>query len=79
MRYREGDCVVDGTRALVGQVHAVDGALLTLTRPGGYEWTATARDCWTASPQERESLTPRGAARVISTVPVPSSPAPRPS
>lgn len=65
--YREGDIVTDGTRALAGQVRAVDGALLTLARPGGYEWTANPAACWPASPNERAALTPRGAARIIST------------
>lgn len=71
MRYREGDIVVDGTRALAGQVRAVDGSLLTLARPGGAEWTAKSDNCWTASPQEREAMNPRGAVRVISTSPPP--------
>ncbi|MFC8584238.1 hypothetical protein ACFUGD_06740 [Streptomyces sp. NPDC057217] len=74
MRYREGDIVIDSTRALAGQVRAVDGSLLTLARPGGTEWTASAANCWTASPQERASITPRGALRVISTAPAPALP-----
>ena len=68
-RYRTGDYVVDGVRALAGQVRDVHGSLLTLARPNGYEWTAKRDDCWTASPQERASLTPQGAVRIISTAP----------
>jgi hypothetical protein len=73
VRYRQGDFVVDGTRALAGQVRDVKDGELTLARPGGYEWTATVNDCWPASPEERASLTPRGAVRVISTAHPPSS------
>ncbi|MFE0701995.1 hypothetical protein [Streptomyces sp. NPDC058872] len=74
MRYREGDIVVDGTRALVGRVRAVGGPLLTLARPTGVEWTANAADCWTASAAERQSITPRGAVLVISAAPFGSFP-----
>ncbi|MEU7117869.1 hypothetical protein [Streptomyces zaomyceticus] len=59
--------MTDAQRALTGQVRHVHGNLLTLTRPGGYLWEAAVDECWTASPQERASLTPRGAIRVIST------------
>lgn len=67
MRYRVGDVVTDAQRALTGQVRYVHGNLLTLVRPSGYLWEAATDECWTASPQERASLTPRGAVRVIST------------
>ncbi|MFJ6520976.1 hypothetical protein ACIQJ4_22325 [Streptomyces filamentosus] len=59
------DVVTDGTRALAGQVRAVNGDLLTLARPEGTEWTANVTDCWSASPEEREALNPRGAIRLI--------------
>ncbi|MFG2838749.1 hypothetical protein ACGFYE_27555 [Streptomyces zaomyceticus] len=59
--------MTDAQRALTGRVRYVHGSLLTLVRPGGYLWEATADECWTASPQERASLTPRGTVRVIST------------
>ncbi|WP_309055125.1 hypothetical protein [Streptomyces sp.] len=65
MRYRPGDIVTDGTRALAGQVRDVHGNTLTLARPGGYVWEAEARGCWPASPEEREALHPRGALRLI--------------
>ncbi len=67
MRYRVGDVVTDGQRALTGQVRALHGDLLTLVRPSGYLWEAAVEQCWTASPEERASLTPRGAVRIIST------------
>jgi hypothetical protein len=70
MRYRPGDIVTDATRALTGQVREVDGDVLTLVRPSGYVWEAAVDQCWTASPEERASLTPRGALRIISTSPV---------
>ncbi|WP_329622910.1 hypothetical protein OG357_22870 [Streptomyces sp. NBC_01255] len=73
-RYRPGDYVVDGTRALAGQVRDVHGSLLTLARPNGYSWDAKSTDCWTASPQERASMTPQGAVRIISTAPPPAPP-----
>ncbi|MFJ7984589.1 hypothetical protein [Streptomyces sp. NPDC096351] len=69
MRYRIGDVVTDAQRALTGRVRYVHGNLLTLARPSGYLWEAAADECWTASPEERASLTPRGAVRVISTSP----------
>ncbi|MFJ3900696.1 hypothetical protein [Streptomyces sp. NPDC090025] len=69
MRYRQGDIVTDATRALTGEVHCVHADTLILVRPSGYVWQAAVDQCWTASPQERESLTPRGAVRVISTSP----------
>ncbi|WP_329282352.1 hypothetical protein [Streptomyces sp. NBC_00691] len=59
--------MTDAQRALTGQVRYVHGKLLTLVRPSGYLWEAATDECWTASPQERASLTPRGAVRVIST------------
>ncbi|MEK9521474.1 hypothetical protein ACIOMM_21275 [Streptomyces sp. NPDC087908] len=59
------DVVTDGTRALAGQVRAVNGDLLTLARPGGMEWTAKAADCWSASPEERRALRPSGAIALI--------------
>lgn len=65
MRYRVDDVVTDGTRALAGQVRAVNGDLLTLARPGGTEWTANATDCWAASPEERRSLRPSDAITLI--------------
>ncbi len=71
MRYRVGDIVTDAQRALTGQVRDVHGNLLTLVRPSGYVWEVTVEQCWTASPEERESLTPRGAVRIISTSPSP--------
>ncbi|RSS40947.1 hypothetical protein [Streptomyces sp. WAC08241] len=74
MKYREGDVVVDGTRALVGRVRVVGRSFLTLTRPGGAEWTATPENCWTASPEERASITLRGAVQVISTASESSAP-----
>ncbi|MEU8621495.1 hypothetical protein [Streptomyces sp. NPDC048623] len=58
---------MDAARALTGQVRDVNGNLLTLVRPGGFEWETTAEQCWTASPEERQSLTPRGAMRIITT------------
>lgn len=67
MRYRVGDVVIDARRALAGQVLGVQGKSLTLVRPSGYLWEAAVDECWTASPEERASLTPRGAVRVIST------------
>ncbi|MER8231038.1 hypothetical protein [Streptomyces sp. NPDC094049] len=69
MRYRVGDVVTDGQRALTGQVRDVHGNLLSLVRPSGYLWEAAIEQCWTASPEERAALTPRGAVRVISTSP----------
>lgn len=71
MRYRKGDVVTDATRALTGEVREVRGDVLTLVRPRGHVWEATAEECWTASPQERASMTPRGAVRLISTSPMP--------
>lgn len=65
MRYRVGDIVMDGTRALAGRVHDVHGKRLTLIRPSGYAWDVEADACWTASPEERTALSPRGALRVI--------------
>ncbi|MFJ5140961.1 hypothetical protein [Streptomyces sp. NPDC088707] len=59
--------MTDAQRALTGQVRYVHGNLLTLVRPSGHLWEAAKDECWTASPQERASLTPRGAVRVIST------------
>ncbi|MEU6980231.1 hypothetical protein [Streptomyces sp. NPDC046371] len=73
MRYRVGDVVTDAQRALTGQVRDVHGNLLTLVRPSGYLWEVAMDQCWTASPEERQSLTPRGAVRVISTSPAPPS------
>jgi hypothetical protein len=73
MRYTRGDVVTDGQRALTGQVWDVHGNLLTLVRPGGYEWKASVEQCWTASPQDRQAMTPRGAVRIISTSRAPSS------
>ncbi len=74
MRYRVGDVVTDAQRALTGQVRDVHGNLLTLVRPSGYLWEAAVEHCWSASPEERASLTPRGAVRIISTSPArPSS------
>ncbi|MGW8762380.1 hypothetical protein ACWGN5_07755 [Streptomyces sp. NPDC055815] len=73
-QFRQGDFVVDGTRALAGQVRDVRGGLLTLARPNGYAWDAKSADCWTASPEERASLTPRGAIRIISTATQPEPP-----
>ncbi|MFF8838661.1 hypothetical protein [Streptomyces sp. NPDC015130] len=67
MRYRVGDVVIDAQRALTGQVLGVQGTSLTLVRPSGYLWEAAVDQCWLASPEERASLTPRGAVRVIST------------
>ncbi|MFI9124026.1 hypothetical protein ACIGW0_32315 [Streptomyces bikiniensis] len=67
MRYRIGDVVTDARRALTGRVQGVHGNSLTLVRPSGYLWEATADQCWAASPEERASLTPRGAVRIIST------------
>lgn len=69
MTYRRGDVVTDATRALTGAVRDVNGNELTLARPSGYAWKATVEHCWTASPEERESMTPRGAVRIISTSP----------
>ncbi|MFJ5834550.1 hypothetical protein [Streptomyces sp. NPDC093089] len=66
--------MTDAQRALTGQVRGVHGDLLTLVRPSGYLWEAAADQCWTASPAERESLTPRGAVRIISTSPSPARP-----
>ncbi|MFJ3900959.1 hypothetical protein [Streptomyces sp. NPDC090025] len=74
MRYRIGDIVTDGQRALTGQVQEVRGGVLVLGRPGGFVWEAAPGDCWTASPEERRAMTPRGAVRVISTSRVPRSP-----
>ncbi|MCX4987109.1 hypothetical protein [Streptomyces sp. NBC_00572] len=65
MMYREGDVVTDGTRALAGQVRAVNGDLLTLARPGGTTWQAKADNCWAASPEERRALRPSGAITLI--------------
>ncbi|MFJ4339457.1 hypothetical protein [Streptomyces sp. NPDC088915] len=59
--------MTDAQRALTGQVRSVNGSTLVLVRPSGYLWEAAADQCWTASPAERASLTPRGAVRVIST------------
>lgn len=73
MRYRVGDVVTDAQRALTGQVRDVHGNLLTLVRPSGYLWEVAMDQCWTASPEERQSLIPRGAVRVISTSPAPPS------
>ncbi|RSS31173.1 hypothetical protein [Streptomyces sp. WAC08241] len=67
MRYRIGDVVTDAQRALTGQVRSAHGNMLVLARPSGYLWEAAADQCWTASPEERASLTPSGAVRVIST------------
>ncbi|MFB8078256.1 hypothetical protein [Streptomyces sp. NPDC056013] len=69
MRYKIGDVVTDAQRALTGRVRYVHGDMLTLARPSGYLWEAAADECWTASPEERASLTPQGAVRVISTSP----------
>ncbi|MEX0172451.1 hypothetical protein [Streptomyces sp. LMG1-1-1.1] len=68
--------MTDAQRALSGQVLGVHGNSLTLVRPSGYLWEAAVEQCWTASPAERESLTPRGAVRVISTSPSPARPTP---
>ncbi|MFJ8658398.1 hypothetical protein [Streptomyces sp. NPDC093795] len=68
--------MTDAQRALTGQVTGVHGNLLTLVRPSGYLWEAAMDQCWTASPTEREALTPRGAVRVISTSPPPVRPSP---
>jgi len=78
VRYRVGDVVTDAQRALTGQVRDVHGNVLTLVRPSGYLWEAAADQCWTASPTERESLTPRGAVRIISTSPSPGRPSSAP-
>ncbi|MET9929550.1 MULTISPECIES: hypothetical protein [unclassified Streptomyces] len=59
--------MTDAQRALTGQVRSVNGSTLVLVRPSGYLWEAAADQCWTASPEERASPTPRGAVRVIST------------
>ncbi|MFB7393166.1 MULTISPECIES: hypothetical protein [unclassified Streptomyces] len=69
MRYKIGDVVTDAQRALTGRVRYVHGDMLTLARPSGHLWEAAADECWTASPEERASLTPQGAVRVISTSP----------
>ncbi|KQX59427.1 MULTISPECIES: hypothetical protein [unclassified Streptomyces] len=74
MRYRVGEVVTDAQRALTGRVRGVHGGMLVLVRPSGYLWEAAADQCWAASPEERESLTPRGAVRVISTSPSPARP-----
>ncbi|KOX34321.1 hypothetical protein ADL06_08095 [Streptomyces sp. NRRL F-6491] len=74
--HRVGDVVTDAQRALTGRVRDVHGHLLTLVRPSGYLWEAPADQCWTASPEERASLTPRGAVRIISTSSRRPSPAP---
>lgn len=73
MTYRRGDVVTDAARALTGVVREVNGAALTLARPSGYVWQATVEHCWTASPAERASMTPRGAVRITSTSPAPPS------
>jgi hypothetical protein len=74
VRYRKGDVVTDAARALTGEVRDVHGNVLTLVRPSGYAWEAMVEQCWTASPEERGSMTPRGAVRIISTSPArPSS------
>ncbi|MFB7369997.1 hypothetical protein ACFC0D_09175 [Streptomyces sp. NPDC056222] len=73
MTYRRGDVVTDATRALTGQVRDVNGTALTLARPSGHVWQATVEHCWTASPEERASMTPRGAVRIISTSLAPRS------
>ncbi|MEV7566114.1 hypothetical protein [Streptomyces tanashiensis] len=57
--------MTDAQRALTGQVQAVQGHFLTLVRPSGYLWEAAVDQCWTASPEERAGLTPRGAVRII--------------
>ncbi|MEV6326647.1 hypothetical protein [Streptomyces sp. NPDC051909] len=67
MRYRTGDIVTDAARALTGKVHCVHGDSVILVRPSGHTWEAAVSQCWTASPEERQSLTPRGAVRVINT------------
>ncbi|MGW4722397.1 hypothetical protein [Streptomyces sp. NPDC004291] len=59
--------MTDAQRALTGQVRSAHGNMLVLVRPSGYLWEAAADQCWTASPEERASLTPRGAVQVIST------------
>ncbi|WP_158708689.1 hypothetical protein [Streptomyces bikiniensis] len=59
--------MTDAQRALTGQVRSVNGNMLVLARPSGYLWEAAAEQCWAASPEERASLTPRGAVRIIST------------
>ncbi|AVH96190.1 hypothetical protein C5L38_14805 [Streptomyces sp. WAC00288] len=74
--YRVGDVVTDAQRALSGQVRSVNGNLLVLVRPSGYLWEAVADQCWAASPEERASLTPRGAVRIISTSPGKPHPVP---
>ncbi|MEU7034088.1 hypothetical protein ABZ958_10450 [Streptomyces sp. NPDC046237] len=61
--------MTDATRALTGEVREVRGSVLTLVRPSGHAWEATVGQCWTASPEERASMTPRGAVRIISTSP----------
>ncbi|MFJ7127383.1 hypothetical protein [Streptomyces sp. NPDC098101] len=68
--------MTDAQRALTGQVRSVNGNMLVLARPSGYLWEAAAEQCWTASPEERASLTPRDALRVISTSPREPSPEP---
>ncbi|MFC8271375.1 hypothetical protein ACFUJR_02275 [Streptomyces sp. NPDC057271] len=74
MRYQKGDVVTDATRALTGEVREVREGVLTLARPSGHVWEATVEQCWTASPEERASMTPRGAVRIISTSPSPERP-----
>ncbi|MER6097719.1 hypothetical protein ABT154_18045 [Streptomyces sp. NPDC001728] len=66
--------MTDAQRALTGRVRGVHGGMLVLVRPSGYLWEAAMDQCWTASPEERECLTPRGAVRVISTSPSPTRP-----
>ncbi|WP_282695825.1 hypothetical protein [Streptomyces sp. CC208A] len=74
MSFRPGDVVMDSGRCVAGEVRDVDGDVLTLVRPGGAKWTADARKCRTAAPEDREALRPSGALRLIAERPLPPPP-----
>ncbi|MFI6684932.1 hypothetical protein [Streptomyces sp. NPDC050485] len=66
MIYNEGEVVMDAARLLVGQISAIEGTEITLTRPGGLEWVQEEKLCRPASPEEKAGLTPLGAMHLIS-------------
>ncbi|MET8684793.1 hypothetical protein ABZV77_11305 [Streptomyces sp. NPDC004732] len=51
--YQQEDIVVDFARGLSGEVIAIEGAQLTLSRPSGHQWTQERNECRPATPAEK--------------------------
>ncbi|UFQ16455.1 MULTISPECIES: hypothetical protein [Streptomyces] len=51
-----GDVVRDINRCQTGEVIAVNGDVLTVARPSGYEWEAKDHHCRPADPYEMQTF-----------------------